>query len=480
MINKICGVLAAIFFVALGYTSHAANEQVFKSDVLVIGSGGAGMAAAVSASQNGAKSVTVIEKLPILGGSTNFSGGVLNSPDPKRQNKLGIKDSAELFAKDIMEAGDNMSDPALVKALAENATDTLYWLEGMGVKVNDRLFSKGAGNSAVRSHDTSPKQTGRDYLDVLEAVAKKQGIKAFTETNAATIDIIETKNNGRIMRAVATDPDGNKVIYEAKAIILATGGFGSNKEMRKKYDPRLDDSFFTTNNPKGLSKAGNTGDGIIMAQELRAGVTGMEYIQLLGLSGGQVVNEVGADIFITREGKRFVDEAGRRDVVSAAYLQTPGKMYWVITDSQSKKNATFEGKLKSGEVIKADSVDEMAKGMGIDAKVLKNTLDRYNGFVKNKKDTDFGKTVFAQTIDKAPYYFGKQVQNVHYTMGGLTITPKAEVKDVDGKVIKGLYAAGEVTGGVHGSNRVGGNAVLDIMVYGRIAGKNAAILSQSK
>lgn len=458
-------------FIAVFFSGAAFAQQVIKTDVLIVGSGGAGLSAAVAATENGAKNVIVIEKLPTIGGHTIISGGSVNAVDTKRQPKQGIKDSADLMYEQTLKAGDYRANPALVRILANNSESAINWIEGLGVEWNDRVF-EAWGGLYPRSHNSGDKNAGYDYIRVLNSVAKKAGVVIKPNTKAT--ELIRKDPKGKVTGVKAVNKKGETEIYEAKAVILATGGFTANESLRMRYDRRLDNTFKTTANPTGKAMDGSTGDGLIMAEAIGADTDGMNYIQLIPFAGGRVIDYVGGDIYVDFNGKRFVNEGGRRDRIADAVLALPERTMWVITDDQSLKGASLEPKLKSGIVKKADSIEEMAKMMNVDPKVLKTTLDRYNKYAKDKQDPDFGKGTFTQTIDKAPYYFGTETEDVHFSCGGLRITEKTEVVDVEGNVIPGLYAAGEVTGGIHGTNRAGGNSLTSNFVFGRVAGEQAA------
>ena len=461
--------LVALF--VTGYVGIAFADQVVDTDIVVVGAGGAGFSAAVAAAEAGAKNIVLLEKNPVVGGHTVISGGSVNAVDTKRQKAMGIEDSADKMAAQTLKAGDYRADPALVKTLADNSEAAINWMEGLGVQWNPRVFEAWGGLFA-RSHNSGDKNAGHDYIRVLNKAAKAHGVQIKTNTKA--VELLRKDDQSPVTGVVAQAKNGEKITYNAKAVVLATGGFTANVPMRMRYDRRLDASFKTTANPTGKGFDGSTGDGINMATKVGADTDGMNYIQLIPFVGGRVIDYVGGDIFVDPQGKRFVNEGGRRDAIADAVLALPGRTMWVITDDQSLKGASLETKLKKGIVFKADTVEEMAKKMNVDPKVLQQTLDRYNEFAAKKEDPDFGKTTFTQLINKPPYYFGTETQDVHFSCGGLRITPQAQVVDVNGKVIPGLYAAGETTGGIHGTNRAGGNALIDNFVFGRIAGQQAA------
>jgi len=219
---------------------------------------------------------------------------------------------------------------------------------------------------------------------------------------------------------------------------------------------------------------GSTGDGILMAEKLGAQTVDMDAIQLIPLRGGRLLNYVGGDIYVDSEGKRFIDESKGVKAIAKAYLNLPDRVFWVITDSQSQKSLDLDAKLLAGSVHIADSVSEMAKKMHVSAKVLQETLDRYNRFVEQGEDKDFGKKIFTQKIEKPPFYFGGEQFDIHYSCGGLKINKTCQVIGKADKPIPNLYAVGEVTGGIHGRDRLGGDSLISCFVFGKIAGEEIA------
>ncbi|MGB4314071.1 MAG: flavocytochrome c [bacterium] len=445
-----------------------------EADVVVIGGGGAGLAAAVSAAENGAE-VILLEKMTMLGGNTIRSGGYYNAVDPERQEPLGIEDSIDHHYQQTIEGGDNEGDPALVRILVENALDALHWLEDYGMEFTDKVVAI-QGAMWERSH-VPAESGGYGYIQTLEKAARDLGVEILLETKA---EKLLTDEEGRVVGVKATGADGEELEFRARnGVVLASGGFGANVEMRVKYDPRLTESFPTTNHP------GATGDGILMAQELEAGVTGMEHIQLLpladpksGSSQHKVVTEIQSTIMVNREGKRFVNEDNRRDVLSAAIMEQTDGICFVINDAREAPEYNNYGEkvedlVEQGYVYKADTLEELAEIADIDAEALVQTVKEFNEAVAKQSDS-FGRKVWGNTIEVGPFYATPRCPSIHHTMGGLTINTETQVLKTDGTVIPGLYAAGEVTGGIHGTNRLGGNALADIIVFGRIAGRNAA------
>lgn len=456
-------------------------ENIEKTaDVIVVGAGGAGLAAAVSASQNGA-SVIVIEKMPSVGGNTIISGSGYNAVDPKRQEPLGIKDSIELHYTQTYEGGDKLGNPDLIRTLVENAYPALEWLESLGMEYTDNLITV-LGGLFPRGHKPV-KPLGTGYIDTYMNYINNNNVEVMVETKAEEL-IVE---NGIVTGIIASGVNGNKVTLNANnGVILATGGFGANVEMRQEYNkkwPTLDESIKTTNAP------GATGDGLVIAEAVNANLVGMNEIQLLpmgdpntGSLSGKVGVGVASNIFVNKEGNRFVAEDERRDVMTMALYEQTDKWLWEIVDAdtyptaetKNNFNQTITELVEQGIVIKADSLEELSEKINVPYENLKASLDKYNEAVDNQGGDEFGRKILEQKIDTAPFYAGPRTITVHHTMGGLEINTSAEVINKDGEVIEGLFAAGEVTGGIHGSNRLGGNALADITVFGKIAGENAA------
>lgn len=447
-----------------------------KFDVVVIGGGNAGLAAAAEASAAGAK-VVLLEKMPFLGGNTIRAGGAYNAVDPKRQQAQGIEDSVDKHFEQTFTGGDSLADPELVRVFAEGAPEGLAWLEGQGMKFEDKVFTV-LGALWPRSHATvDPVGTG--FIKTLKAACEKNGVAFALNTKAESL----VKKDGRVVAVVAAAADGKRVRYEAsKGVVVATGGFAANKEMRQKYDSRITPNLGTTNHP------GATGDGIVLGTSAGAALVGMEYIQMLplgnpktGALNGWVGFSVEDFIYVNKEGKRFVSEAERRDVMTQALLKQTDQFMYVLCDAHSMPtpqtknsfNETAEECVKNGTAFTADTIEGLALKIGVDPVALRATIDDYNAGVEKGVDSQ-GKKLLKNKLDLPPFYASPRVPTVHHTMGGLKITKEARVVGSDGAVIPGLYAAGEVTGGIHGSNRLGGNALADTIVFGRIAGKNVA------
>lgn len=452
----------------------------YSTDVVVIGGGGAGLAAAVSANQNGAK-VILLEKMPRLGGNTILSGGAYNAVDPKRQEAQGIKDSVEKHITQTYEGGDKLGKPELIKVFAENAYPALQWLEGLGMKFNDDVFTV-LGGLWPRAHKPST-PLGTGFIDTyVKYIDEHKDVQILLDTEATELIV----DGGKVVGVKAKGIDGEVIVKANNGVVIAAGGFGANVEMRDKYNknwPALT-NIKTTNHP------GATGDGLVIAEKVGANLIGMEHIQLLpmgdpktGSLSGNIEQGVENRIFVNKDGNRFVDEGARRDVMTKALMEQKDASMWVILDKHSyptgdKKNnfnESIDELVKQGRAYKADTLEDLAKQIGVNADNLVKAVNEFNKAVEKGGKDVFGRTLFADKIDTAPFYAGARVPTVHHTMGGVEINESAQVLDKNGKAIPGLYAAGEVTGGIHGSNRLGGNALADITVFGKIAGKSAAL-----
>lgn len=469
--------------------THPTGEVTYKADVAVVGGGGAGLAAAIAAYQAGAKNVVVLEKLGFVGGSTNVSEGALNAVDPERQGKQGIKDSIDFFTEQTLKGGHNKGDPELVGYLTHHALEEVHWLEGMGVKFKPEI---GTATGALwqRSHYPAT-PSGNTYIRTFEQVIKDANGAIKVITDADVKDLLEA--NGRISGVVAQH-FGQKITVDAGAVVIATGGFGANVKLRQAVNTgvwkevKLDNSIGCSN----LAKAAQ-GEGMELAKKYGAQLIGLDDIQIhpCGTPGTGLMENIRTSgrnrIFVNNAGDRFVNEGAARDVLAKAIFEQPKGEYWVVVnkvrypsrDWVDANGATIRDMVALGAVVEAPTLDELAKKTGMNAEKLKASVADYNAVVEGKATDKFGFKADNKadvTLTEGPWYACAKVPTVHHTMGGIKINTKAQVIGTDGKVIPGLYAAGEVTGGIHGSNRLGGNAIADVMVFGRTAGTNAATL----
>ncbi len=466
-----------------------AGEAVYKADVVVVGGGGSGLASAIAANQAGAKKVIVLEKLGFLGGSTNVSEGALNAVDPIRQGRQGIEDSIEKFRTQTLKGGHDKGDPVLVDYLTKNAYAAVEWLEGLGVKFKDEV---GTATGALwqRSHYPAT-PSGNTYIRTFEQVIRDSDGAIQVITDAQADDLIK---KGDRIAGVKAKHFGQRIVVEADAVVIATGGFGANVKLRQSVntgvwkDVKLDESIGCTN----LFKAAQ-GEGMELARKYGAALIGLDDIQIhpCGTPGTGLMENIRTSgrnrIFANNEGDRFVNEGAARDVLAGAIFAQPKGEYWIVVnkvrypsrDWVDANGATIRDMVALGSVIEAPTLDELAEKTGMNADKLKASIADYNAVVEGKAEDKFGFKADNKddvTLTEGPWYACEKVPTVHHTMGGIRINDKAQVLDENGKVIPGLYAAGEVTGGIHGSNRLGGNAIADVMVFGRTAGTSAATL----
>lgn len=463
--------------------SYENKEDKTESDILIIGGGGAGFTAAIEALSNEKYNVIILEKMSFGGGNTRMSGGEYAAPGNWVQLSEGItEDSEELFFKDIYEGGGKEGNPKLIKILAQKALSNAYWLRDfVGVKFKD-FQSWYGGHSVPRT--LWPVGDGPQYIDTLIDKAEELGVDVHYNTRAE--ELIED-SNGRIIGARAIR-NGKIIEYIAKkGVIIATGGFGANVDMRLKYDnywKRLDEKIPTTNSPAIV------GDGIIMAEAVNANLIGMENIQLYPVNNPATGNYYFIDyarinsnaLLLNQEGKRFVDEKETRQNLSKAMLNQSNNMAYELIDSIVIEEMNLENLYKNelakcyeqGVLVKG-SLEECSKFFNLPFEEVKETIKRYNNFAKEGKDLDFNRTEHLEPIGEGPYLMFSCIVSVHHTMGGLEIDEFARVIDKSGNPIPGLYAAGEVTGGIHGANRLGSLSMPDTVTFGRIAARSCIL-----
>lgn len=552
------------------YRAQPGADESWTTDVLVMGGGGAGLAAAINAAQQGAK-VILIEKGSILGGNTMMAGAAYNAVDPAAQAGVILtkaqKDTLDAYLaldpadpalkfdvfpewaevltqlkKDINEfyaankgkkAGEDMpgfdsialhmwhiytgglrqlndgswiaSDIDLARTLAENALPSFEWMGSVGLNAG---YGEGARLSTVlgamwpRTHSF---MSGAERIPQLEKVAREHGVEIYTET-AGTELIVE---NGKVVGAKAEKADGTKITIKTNnGVVLATGGYCANPAMVKQYDKYWGDDLSDRTLSTNLGT--NEGDGIIMAMAIGADVTGLEVAQMMpsssptkGTMTDGIWGDASAQIWIDGKGNRFVNEYAERDVLAKASLALEDGIFYIIyagfgdpnnptaplkgTDYNERVAAMVEG----GHIWYGETLAELAEASKTPAagvapafteEALRNVIETYNKYVENQHDDDFGKEVISGAIDleyieSTPgvgICISPRKSSLHHTMGGVRIDTETHVLDKNGNIIQGLWAAGEVTGGIHAGNRLGGNAIADIFTFGRIAGLNAA------
>ena len=494
-----------------------AEDMTIEADIVIIGAGGAGMTAAITAADAG-KNVLVLERDPAVGGNSVKSTGGMNAAKTAYQDRnefgeaAGIEktlkaaegyadneaitalaakvkeqweayqaapegyfDSPELFALDTLIGGKGLNDPELVNTLVNNSAAAIDYLASIGIRLDNVAAFGGASVKRIhRPVDENGKtlSVGAYTVPLLEKACKERSnLALMTEVTAKKL---LTDESGAVTGVEAVGKAGNRITVNAKATILASGGFGANLAMVEQYKPELK-GFMTTN------AAGIQGDGILMAAEIGAATVDMEQIQIHPTvqadTAALITEGLRGDgaILVNANGERFIDEVGTRDVVSAAEIAQPGSFSWLVVDNRMvEASSVIQGYIKKGMMLQGDTFEALADKLGVPADTFKATMEKWNGYVANKEDPDFGRTSFANPLDTAPFYAVKVTAGIHHTMGGLKIDPETHVLNTAGEIIPGLFAAGEVTGGVHGGNRLGGNAVADFVVFGRIAGEQAA------
>ena len=499
----------------------AAGDVTKEADVVIVGAGGAGMTAAMTASDAG-KSVIILESQAMVGGNSVRSTGGMNAAKTVYQdenefgegagvekmlksaadnyadnefitslaatvaqqwadyqaNPVGYFDSVELMELDTMVGGKGINNPELVKTLVEGTAPAIDWLDENGMSLHNVAAFGGASVKRIHrpvNEEGKVVSVGAYLVPLMEKACQERGVEFILNTTA---DTILTDESGKAVGVSGTDKDGNTVTVNAKAVVLATGGFGANLDMVASYKPDLK-GFMTTNAP------GIQGQGIAMATAIGAATVDMDQIQIhptVEANTAALITEGlrgdGA-ILVNANGERFTDEVSTRDKVSAAEIAQPGSFSWLIVDqAMADASNVIQGYITKGYTKQGATYEELAKEIEVDPATFAATMEKWNGCVEAKTDADFGRTSFANPLNTAPYYAIKVSAGVHHTMGGVVINSSTEVLKEDGSVIPGLFAAGEVTGGVHGANRLGGTAVADFVVFGRIAGASAAAFAK--
>ena len=508
------------------------EDTTYDVDVAVVGAGGAGMAAAAAAAENGA-SVLVLEKAAAIGGNTKLGEGTYNVADPERQKQLTMTadnckeveaaldvktddpayqalidatradyekwqaedgktlfDSPNWHALQTYLGGGSIDNIELIETYANGAVDALDWLENtIGVPFKNDYIFMAIGGKWARGHQVdliaaTGKESdngGRIYIEKLQNYAEKLGTQIETNAKVTTLTV---GDDGAVNGCIAERTDGSTITVNAKSVILATGGYAASSDLVYKYSNGTITTKLTS------CAATSTGDGLALAENVGGSLINLDQIQVHPL--GDPIDDCGCVsefvgnwlsateyMFVNKEGKRFINEDNTRYAISMAELQQTDGQMWLIVDSSAiagddTRSELIDKLLSDGHSVKADTLDELAEKIGVDANTLKATVEAYNAGMTSGKD-EFGKaTSEDSTILQAPFYASLRTPTVHYTMGGIQIDTGAHVLNADGNTIPGLYAAGEVASGIHGNNRLGGNAYPDIITFGRIAGTNAA------
>lgn len=442
-------------------------------DVVVIGAGGAGLSAAIVAADAGAR-VVVLEKMPIIGGNTQLAAGGMNAAGTPVQAQKGIKDDWKAMYEDTMKGGGNRNQPDLVEVMTKGSADAVVWLTSLGAQLPGLVRSGGARVDRTLQPVGGP--TFGPYITrVLFDNAMKR--RCSVRTNSRVVDIL-LRPDGSIGGVVVMDRRGDLYSIESRAVIVASGGYGSSAERVAKYRPDLA-SFTSTGQP------GTTGDAIDLVQRIGGEVFDLDQIQIhptQAVGAKTLVSETvrgAGSILVNREGKRFVNEVITRDKASAAVLKQTGRSAFIVFDDAIKGSmGMMEGYFHLHLVKSAPTLTELAKQIGVDGGNLMQTVDAYNRYQAAKHDAEFDRDDMPRALKAAPFYAIEVRPGIHFTMGGIRINTKTEVMTRDKSPIPGLFAAGEVTGGVHGGNRLGGNAMTALFTFGPIAGREAAALAK--
>ena len=513
-----------------GADKAAAADFKTSADVIVVGAGGAGMVAAATAVDNGA-TVIVLEKMAMLGGNTARSEGNMSAMDPEPEKLLPmtqavrdiiakytnskvacspeaaelqktvlkqlaehdaagkkyIFDSPELFALQTIVGGNCKNDAKLVLTMTRNATAAMKWLDAQSdmtwFHVPRSWVDVGIGGLYPRGQwprqadGKTPISTYDAYIRPLAAKVEAAGNPIYKNMKVVSV---ERDASGRVTGVKAVDRKGVERVFSGRSVVLAAGGYGANLQMVKKYN---DISVTVTSNSPAT-----TGEVLEEAVAAGAGLTGMEWIQIHphgNPKNGELESAIAArpsdTPYVNRDGLRFVDETGRRDEISYGILKQPGQVAFSIYDQRTIEEKKVEEKkiesaIAHGYAFKADTLEDLARQAGIDWKNFEKTMKAYNeaSVSQNTKSLPVPKILIGNPVVKAPFYAVPITTTIHHTMGGLRINEKTQVLDKNGNVIPGLYAAGEITGGIHGGNRLGRNALTDLLVFGHIAGQEVA------
>lgn len=469
---------ADAFATAQGELVRPEVADEYEADVVIVGAGGAGMAAAIEATNAGAK-VLVVEKSMLPGGNTKLSDGAVNASETSVQAEMGIEDTNESFYEDTFVGGGELGNPELVQKLVDDSAETIDFLKDTGVNWYNIIVGDGATGQRVHMAEGA----GAQLFDNLFNYAMDLGVEVIYNTEITEL----TVEDGKVVGAIGQNGDKTVTFKANNGVVLATGGYGHNGDILSQYDENYIPGTLCTNTVLA------TGSGIILATDAGANLVGMDYVQkhpTCNASTGDLISStnngrgLGTTMMVNIDGRRFCEELATRLELSNAILAQPDQNSYSFFDQTAADETEFFEQfgdeinhlIETGEAVKADTIEEACEFFGINYENFIDELEKYNEFARNGVDEDFNRRqgLREYSLTDGPFYFIRSTPAIHHTMGGVEINTNAEVINTDGDVIEGLYAAGEVTGGIHGNNRLGGNALDDIIVFGRTAGRNAA------
>lgn len=458
------------------FQPRPASELKDRYDTVIIGSGGAGLTAAIQAHELGLSAV-VLEKEEGLGGNTNRASSGMNAAETNVQLKHGVIDNVGSFYRETYQDGGRLNDKDLLGYFVHHSALAIDWLADHDIKLEDVTIT--GGMSVMRTHrPASLAPIGGFLVNELLRVVGQQGIPVFNQTKVTKL----LKDDQGTVNGVEVQTTAGTKMIAANSVILATGGFGASKEYMKRYRPDLVD-YKTTNQP------GATGDGLKLGEDVGAQLVQMDLIQVHPTVQqdnphvyliGEVVRGEGA-ILVNAKGQRFVNELNTRKIVSNAITALPEHSAYLIFDQGIRDRAkAVDFYDKVGLVVSGNTIEELAQKLSMEPATLKKTVATWNQAVKDHDDQEFSRTTGMDRDIAKPGFFAIHIAPaIHYTMGGLHINTHTEVLDGNGNVIPGLFAAGEVAGGLHGNNRVGGNSIAETIIFGRQAGQQVTLYARS-
>lgn len=446
------------------------GEPDERADIVVIGAGASGMSAALEAESFG-KEVILLEKMPYVGGNTLRATGGMNAAETDIQNNLGIEDSIETFIEDTLFSGHYENNEMLVTLLAEESKSAIDWLTDKGADLSDVGLLAGHTNS--RTHRPSGgKPVGIEIVNILKKEIDNNLVDLRLEHKA--VEILTDSDNS-VIGVNVVDKSGKHYTIDCENVVIATGGFGGSPETFVYYNQKLK-GYQTTNSPSA------TGDFITLVEGLNVVLKDMDYIQThptVSREYGVLITEAirgNGGILVNNQGMRFADELKNRDFLSVDLLNQKDREVYLIFNEEIRKSLKASDNYIDMKIIqKSESLESLSEIIRVPKEGLVETVSRYNEFVKNGYDDDFGRKSLMMSLEEGPYYVVPVIPGVHYCMGGILINEKAMALNEDSQPIKGLYASGEATNGIHGQNRLGGNSLIEAIVFGRIAGRNAGL-----